>query len=507
MAQERRRRPGDLVVRHRRRQELAPVYVTAEDRPRPSRRPVSPFMLVYAFGALVAIGTTLLWLPFSNGTGEFTPFLTALFTATSAVCVTGLVVVNTGDYWSTGGQVIIMTLIFIGGLGFMSFATYLFLIFTQRLSPGSQMLLREFLDVNQIRGLFSSSRGDGGSEQETPGTQALGERRFGVLLRLTVEIVLVAVLLQVVGFALLMWRLMPRLGTGEGAWQALFHTVSSFNNAGFDIFPGSVSMALFNNEFWILGITGGLIILGGIGYTVLRDIVLNIIRARRLNRLSLDTRLVLTLSITLWILGSLIFFLSEVGNESTLGPQPIGMKVANAAFQAVSGRTAGLSTVDFGATQQHTNVFMTGLMFIGGAAGSTAGGIKVNTLAVILVTVLAAIQGRPHVEAFRREIPAAQIYRALAVAFLAIAFIMTVSFLMVLTENLPFEQLVFETVSAFGTTGLSTGITGQLSQWGKTIIIVSMFVGRIGPLTLALSLGQKQQQAVYRYSEERVRIG
>ena len=200
-------------------------------------------------------------------------------------------------------------------------------------------------------------------------------------------------------------------------------------------------------------------------------------------------------------------FVSEFNNEATLKGSPVGSQIIDSFVQSVSGRTAGFSTIDFGETQQHTNFFFTGLMFIGGASGSTAGGIKVNTVAVILIAVMATIRGRNQPEVFGREIPFGQIQRALAVLSLAVVAVFVVAFLLAITERFPYEDLIFETVSAFGTVGLSTGITSELTSWGRSIIIATMFVGRIGPLTIALALGQRQQRAVYRYSQERVRIG
>ena len=470
-----RRRLGDRVVRHPRQQELEPVHIAVPAPRHQGRKFESPLILMYGFGSLIAIGTLLLWLPFFNTTGEFAPFLTALFTATSASTVTGLVTVDTATFWNPAGQAVIMVLILVGGLGFMSTATFLLVIITQRITVTNQLMMREFLDVSQ----------------------------FGGLVRLTVQIVVVALIIQLAGFLIFFWRFLPLFDPGQAAWQAGFLSVSAFNNAGFNILPDSDSLAGFQGEMWVLGVAGFLIILGGISYSVLVDLV----RSRRFRRFSLDSRLVLVVSLALWVLGGIVIFASEFANEATLKGLPLGDQVVNSIFMSVSGRTAGFTTIDFSQTELHTNIFVTGLMFIGGASGSVAGGIKVNTLAVILVAVLASIRGRAHVEVFGREVPDVQIQRALAIAFLGIAFIFVIAFLLVMTEGFSFDKLVFETVSAFGTGGLSTGITPALSAWGKTLIVVTMFVGRIGPLTIVLALGQRQQRAVYRFSQERIRIG
>jgi len=246
-----------------------------------------------------------------------------------------------------------------------------------------------------------------------------------------------------------------------------------------------------------------MVMMGSTGYLFLLDAW----RSKRVNRMSLDTRLVLVSTVPLWIIGTLLFLLFEYSNSSTLGQETVVSKVVNSFFQSVMARTAGFASVDFGVTHLQSNVVFIALMFIGGASGSTAGGIKVNTLAVILATVCASVRNRDHVEAFRREIPTVIVQRALTIAFFAVGFVAAVSFLLVITERFPFDRILFEVVAAFGTVGLSTGITADLSAIGKAIIIVTMFVGRIGPLTFALALGQGQRHAVYRYSQERVRIG
>lgn len=472
-----RHRVGDRVIRQARRQELEPVLIEETAPRRRNRRFESPVILIYGFGSLIAIGTLMLWLPYFNTTGRFTPFLTALFTATSASTVTGLVVVDTATHWNRAGQGVLMVLMEVGGLGFMSTATFLLVIITQRVTVANQLIMREFLGIS---------------------------RRSG-LVRLSIQVVIVSLIFQLAGFLIFLWRFLPlpEFEPGEAVWQALFLTISGFNNAGFNIIPESASVALFRNEMWVLGPLTALIIVGGISYSVLAEFV----RFRRFSRFSLDSRLVVILSLALWFLGAMVFFVSEFGNEATLKGLPLGTQILDSFFHSVSGRTAGFTTIDFAQTEQHTNFFFTGLMFVGGASGSTAGGIKVNTMAVILVAVLASIRGRAHVEVGGREIPTAQIQRALAIAFLGIAFVFIVAFFLVVTEGFPFDDILFETVSAFGTVGLSSGITADLSVWGKSLLAGTMFVGRLGPLTMALALGQAPQRAIYRYSQERVRIG
>jgi trk system potassium uptake protein TrkH len=427
------------------------------------------------FAFLIGVGTLLLLMPFTTTRGGITPFTDALFTATSAVTVTGLVVVDTPTYWSFSGQLIIMVLIFTGGLGIMTSATFLLVLIGQRITLANRLLMRESLGVDQLGGLI----------------------------RLTVRIVLVVAAIQIVGFLVLFVRLFSEYPLATALWQSGFHAVSGFNNAGFVIFPDSQSLSAFQQDYGLLIPMTVLIMLGTLSYSVLLDLF----RYRRFTRYTLDTKLVVTVTVALWITGAFVLLIAEFGNAATFGPLSIWGKVTGALFQSISGRTAGFTTVDFAEMEQHSSFFLTGLMFIGGASASTAGGIKVNTFAVLLAAVLSSIGGKTHVTAFGREIPQPQVYRALTVLVLGMAMVFAVAFLLTISEGFPFIQILFETVSAFATVGLSTGITSELSQLGRIIIILTMFFGRVGPLTLALVLAQREHVAPYRFAEERVKIG
>ena len=329
------------------------------------------------------------------------------------------------------------------------------------------------------------------------------------IVRLTIQVVTISLFIQFVGFGLFLWRFISTSqqpfgeSFGEAAWHAAFLAASAFNNAGFNILPGSDSLELFRTELWIIGGVTALIILGGISYTVMVDVV----RLKRFNRFRLDSRLIILVSFALWILGTVSFFVFEFGNPQTLEDLPIGNQLVDAFFQSVSGRTAGFSSVDFSVTEQHTNFFFIGLMFVGGASGSTASGIKVNTFAVILVAVLASVRGRSQVEIFGREITSQQVHRALSIGVLGIIAVFIVTVFFTLAEGFPFIDILFETVSAFANVGLSTGITPHLSAWGQLILMLAMFLGRLGPLTFALALARREPHAIYRYSVETVKIG
>ena len=471
-------KPGDRIVRHPREEQISPVHFEIRTPRTQSRTLASPIVLLYSFMGFILAGTLLLLLPFSSRAGGFTPFVDALFTATSAVTVTGLVIQDTSTYWTPAGQAIILALIFIGGLSFMAIATFLLILMGRRLSLGQRMLARDSYQVNQLGGLA----------------------------RLTVKIVLVAAGIQIAGFVALAVRfsLLSDM-EGQPIWQALFQAVSGFNSAGFVNLSEGESLSAFRTDKIVLGIMGLLIFLGAISYFVMVDVAK--LRLRRFSLLSLNTKLVLILTGVLTLSGALVFFISETDNPDTLGGLGIGDKIMVSVFESTSARTAGFSTVSYDQTAQHTNFFFTALMFIGGASASVAGGIKINTLGVVLIAVLSTLGGHAHTRAFGREIPHVQVQRATAIAVMAL--IVVFLFALVLTFSEPefaFIDLLFEAVSAFGTVGLSTGLTPDLSQGGHLILIVAMFLGRIGPFTLGLMMIERGENDLYRYAQERVTI-
>ncbi len=468
-------RPGDRLIRHPRQEEIGPVRVTVGQRRSQSRAGTSPLIIIYIFAVLVAIGTGLLLLPFTHHGGGFTPFVVALFTATSAVTVTGLVIENTTGYWTQSGQAILLGLMFVGGLGFMTFATFLIILVGQRVTLSQRLLVRESLGVNQLGGLV----------------------------RMTVGIVLVAVGIQVVGFAALAVRFWFIYTPGEAIWQAAFHAISGFNNAGFIALKEGGGLADFRSDYAVTGVIATLIILGSLSYVVMMEVV----SRRRFGLFGLNTKLILVMTPLLVALGMGVFLLFEYQNPDSIGSLSLGQKLAASLFESIS-KTAGFTTVDYGATEQQTNFVFAGLMFVGGASASVAGGIKINTLAVVLVAMLSTMRGRSHASVFSREIPDEQVRRALVVGAVSTAFVFSIVVLMTLSNSgLDFLDLFFETVSAFGTVGWSTGITPQLSSWGHLILVVAMFVGRIGPFTVGLAMAQRAEGDPYRFAQERVTIG
>ena len=469
------RRIGDRIIRRPRLREVLPEVVKIARMRHPARHLTPPYILFYSFGVLIMLGGLLLALPIANNNGGFTPLDVAFFTSTSAVTVTGLTVEDTATYWSSFGHGIIFTLMLLGGLGFTTLATFFLIVLGQRITLPERMLMRDTMSVDRLGGLVAVLR----------------------------NIVLIVVGMYAIGTVLVWWRLQEVFPAGQALWHSAFLSVSAFNSAGFSILPDSSSLSRFSSSTSLLAFLAVLIILGGIGWTVLADLF----RQRRFSRLTLDTKMVVTTSLFLWALGALVFFIAEYDNTATLGPSSVLGKGFQSIFHSISGRTAGLSALDFSDTTELTRLFYPFLMFVGGAAGSVAGGIKVATLAVIIAAVVSSVKGRPQAEAFGREIPHFQVHRALTVAALGMVLVFVVSLALTFTEDVEFLDLFFDTVSAFGTTGLSTGVPPELSLSGRILFMITMFAGRLGPLTLALALAPREEATMYRFMQERVKIG
>jgi trk system potassium uptake protein TrkH len=457
---------------------LEPKAFTVET-PRTVRRPPSPAMVLLAgFAAVIAIGTAILMLPLSSADGTWTRPLDALFTATSAVCVTGLVVLDTGTYWSPFGHVAILLLIQVGGFGFMT---------------GSTLLL--FLLIGRRTGLRDRIR-----VQASTGVPELGSvttlvKRVGLF---TIAVEVGGLLLLTVGF------LLEGLDPGTAAWWGLFHSISAFNNAGFDLTGDFKSLADYPDAVWILGPIAVLIILGGLGYAIVGDVL----EKRRWRRWALETKLVVLTSVALIVAGAVSIGIFEWSNPATLGALPEGQRPLNALFESITLRTAGFSVLDTGSLVNASLFVVIALMFIGGASGSTAGGIKVNTFSVLLVAIVASARGLPSAVAFGRRVQHVLIYRALSVALLSIAFVFTTGLLLELVApDAAIVDIIFEAVSAFATVGASTGITPDLPDPARVIVIVAMYVGRLGPLTLVLALTARAHTVRSRPAIETMRIG
>lgn len=423
-------------------------------------------MLVLSFCGVILAGTVVLLLPLSSAQQPLR-FVDALFIITSGTCVTGLSVVDVGTRLSHFGQVILLICIQTGGLGILTFSTLFILLIGGRLSFGGQSILESS---------FS---------QRPMGT-------FGALLK---TIFLVTISIETAGAALLYFHfrtLHPQ--QSEAVWHSVFHSISAFCNAGFSLYPDNLSR--FVGNWYVCLIIGGLIVTGGLGFVVFYDVGRMLLRERRLDfaDLNFHARLTLIVTASLLIAGAAVFFVLEFGNS--LKPLPWPTKILASIFQSITPRTAGYNTVDIGALTNSSLFFIILLMFIGGSSGSCAGGIKTSTFAVLVAYFRAQIHEYVDVELFRRRMPANIVSRAFAVTLFAFTVILVFSFIVMAAEfgdlrgaadRGRFLEVLFEVTSAFGTVGLSTGITPTLSDFSKIILSIVMFLGRVGPLTVAVA--------------------
>jgi trk system potassium uptake protein TrkH len=436
-------------------------------------------VLVAGFAIAVAIGTILLLPPYASAAGTWTDPLTALFTATSAVCVTGLVVVDTATHWSPLGQLIILALIQAGGFGIMTSSTLLLFLLVR-----GRTRLRDRVLV-----------------QESTGTPQLGD-----VVAVIRKVAIFTLIAELAGAAILGASFFvgdDTSGPLEATWWGVFHSISAFNNAGFDLTGGFRSLAPFADDWVVLGAIGFLIVIGGLGFAIVDDVI----SKRRWDRLGLEAKVVLLTSALLLIGGAVAIALLEWDNPATLGAQAEPQRLLNATFESISLRTAGFSSMNVTAYVDGTLFIVMALMFIGGASGSTAGGIKVSTFSTLFIAIASTARGRPSAEAFGRRISQTVVYRALTVALLAVAFVFVVGLVLTITSDLRFVEVLFEAVSAFGTNGTTTGITRQLGQGSQLVVIVTMFIGRLGPLALVLILASRARPSRYRPAVESMRIG
>ncbi|MBB6670961.1 Trk family potassium uptake protein [Cohnella nanjingensis] len=421
------------------------------------------------------VGAQILSLPIASATGERTPFIDALFTATSATCVTGLVTVDTGTHYSTFGQIVILLLIQIGGLGFMTMATLFAFFLKRRISLKERLILQEALNQSDMEGII----------------------------RLVRKVVLYALTIEGVGALLFTIRFLFDMRPGRAVYAGIFHAISFFNNAGFDIMGEFRSLTDYVDDPLVNIVTMLLIVTGGLGFVVLSDLT----DLGKRKRLSLHTKVVLSMSGFLILFGAVVIFLFEYSNPGTMKQLPLGTKILSAFLQSVSPRTAGVNTLDLASLRQATQFFIVILMFIGASPGSTGGGIKTTTFAALLGAVWAMIRGREDVVMFRYRLAQERVNKALTLTLLALALVITATMILSTTEDHHFLMILFEVTSAFGTVGLTMGLTTQLTLTGKIIIILMMYIGRLGPLTLGYALSPKQERALYRQAEGKIIIG
>ncbi|MFJ8516445.1 TrkH family potassium uptake protein [Lysinibacillus xylanilyticus] len=435
-----------------------------------------PKILVLGFATIILIGTFLLTLPIATENGEGLSFLNALFTATSATCVTGLVVVDTGDTFSTFGELVILFLIQIGGLGFMTFATLLFLLLGKKISLKERLLLKEAFNNITMAGLV----------------------------RLVRRILLFTALIELIGGLILSIRFSFDMPVGKAIYFGFFHSISNFNNAGFDLMGGFNGLTEYVDDPFIVLTICALITIGGLGFIVINELY----EYRETKRLSVHSKIVLSTTLILTIGSTILIFLFEYGNSKTLGPLSEWGKVLGSLYQAVTPRTAGSNTLPIGDLTQSTLFLIILLMFIGAGSGSTAGGIKITTFALLVATMWSQIRGKEDVVLFRRRIVNETILKALTVTMCGMMIVIFVTFVLsIIEQGHNFMMYFFEATSAFGTVGLSMGLTPELSPGGRLVIILTMFAGRLGPLTIAFAIAKRRKSEAFRHPKGNIMIG
>jgi trk system potassium uptake protein TrkH len=429
-----------------------------------------------AFGVAIAIGTALLSLPFATESGGRADLIDALFTATSAVCVTGLVTVDTGGYWSGFGETVILLLIQSGGLGMMVLATLFTLVVFRRLGLRARYLLQTETKANVLYDI-----------------RALLPRI--VMFSLGTE--LATAILLTTRFAVTYDE-----PFGTAAYHGVFHAVSAFNNAGFSVYQDN--LVRYVTDPWVSLAISGAVILGGLGFPV----VFELTRAwRRPSEWSVLTRLTVGLTAILLIGGTCVFLAAEFTNEKTLGRLDGGAMVLAAFFASAMTRTAGFNSIDIAALRPESLLASDVLMFIGGGSGGTAGGIKVTTFGLLGYVIWAEMRGETRVNVGRREVPATNQRQALAIAILAVGVVAVSTLVLLAVTRQDLDRVLFEAVSAFGTVGLSTGMTSAMSIPAQLVLVVLMFIGRIGPLAVFSALALRERTRVYEMPEERTIVG
>jgi potassium uptake TrkH family protein len=432
--------------------------------------------VVLAFAVASLAGTGLLMLPFATESGQVTNPGEALFTATSAVCVTGLAVVDTATHWSTFGEVVILVLFQLGGFGIMTLSSLVAVALSRRLGLRRRLL----------------------AQAET-GTMDSGDVR-----RIVLGVAAFSLLFEATATVLLTWRFWvdTDVSLGRAAYLGLFHAVSAFNNAGFALF--SDSLMGFTSDWWMNLTIGFAVLAGGIGFPVWLDVRT---WPRRPRRWSLHTKLTVGTAAVLVVVGTVLVLACEWGNPATLGELGTGDKVLASWFQSVSPRTAGFNTLDYAEMRESTWLVTDALMLVGGGSASTAGGIKLTTFAVLGFVIWAEVRGDPDVTAFGRRIPNAAQRQAVSLALLAVGAVITATFALILLADLDLGPALFEALSAFSTVGLTTGITPDLGAPAQLVLVVLMFLGRVGPITLFAALVLRERGRLYRYPHERPIVG
>ncbi len=420
-------------------------------------------VIIISFGILILAGTMLLLLPSASREGKSIGIVDALFTATSASCVTGLFVVDTYNHWSLFGQLVILSLIQIGGLGILTLASFFSVLLGRKMTLRGMILAQESINYFTIEGV----------------------------LKLIRYIVIITLSIELAGAALLSIAFVPQFGS-KGIYLAVFHSISGFCNAGFDLMGilgkgDFVSLTFYNDSPLVIYIMAALIVIGSVGFLVWKDLI----EFRKTRSFFLHTKVVLVMTAFLIVIGAILFFLYEYNNPATMGPLDLPGKINSSIFQSIALRSAGFNSIPIDDMSDLSKFLTIFLMFIGAAPGSTAGGIKVTTFGIILFAVISQIKGSSETIVFKRRIAPAIVVKSMAIALMSAALVIIVTALLLAIENKDFLSILFEVTSAFGTVGISTGITPALHFSSKILLVLTMFLGKVGPVSFAIAIALK----------------
>lgn len=435
----------------------------------PSRKLILGFLLA------ILVGTFLLMMPFSLKEGEKLSFLSSLFTIVSAVCVTGLTVVDVSKVFSPVGTTIIIFFIQLGGLGVMTFSSIIFLATGKKMTFYARELLKEERNADSS----------------------------GEIADFIKKLLFIVFIIESIGAVILTTQFIGQMSFWKAIYYGIFHSISAFCNAGFALYSNNLEG--FKSNIVINLTIGYLITLGGIGFAVITSFI-TVVR-NGVDRFNLTSKMAILISIILTFGGMVLFFILEYSNPNTIGDLNIFQKILASYFQSVTLRTAGFNTVPLGDLRSSTIFISCILMFIGASPGSTGGGIKTTTFGVIMFYVIGIAKKRENIEVFNRRIDWEILNRALAILVIAITYVAFIITCILVIDNFSMEQVVFEVISAFGTVGLTLGITPNLSVISKLLIIITMFVGRLGPLTFALAIGESKKKAISKYPKENILVG
>ncbi|GCD12012.1 TrkH family potassium uptake protein [Clostridium tagluense] len=436
-------------------------------------------ILALGFAIVIFVGAILLSLPIASQSGKITPFIDCIFTSTSAVCVTGLVTLDTGTYWTYFGKTVIMLLIEIGGLGFMSITTLVFLILGKRITLKGRLIMQEAMNANSLQGLVKMAK-------------------YILIFTFSVE---------AVGAVLFSTQFIPQFGLAKGIYYSIFHAVSAFCNAGFDLMGNFSSVTAYANNSVIILTISALIVIGGLGFYVWAEVY----NSKGLKKLSLHSKVVIYTTLVLIVGGAILMYIFEMNNPYTMQGMSFKGKFLSSIFASVSPRTAGFNSIPLDKMTMAGKFLTIILMFIGGSPGSTAGGIKTTTAVLLFMTVVSVVRGRDDTEISKKRISKDIVYKAVVITILSLLLVITVTMILSITEqqDIPFEYFLYEATSAFATVGLTLGLTTKLTFVGKIVISLTMYAGRVGLLTIILALAKTKnsKSGTIKYPEGKILIG